>query len=152
MQGYAALPASVLFVCTHNSIRSPMAAELTRLRFGPLMEVDSAGVRPVDEVSYMAAAVIDEFGGDISKWRPKGLEWFAENEVSPFELIVSLSPEAHHRVLNLLPGLGAEAEYWPTFDPSLTEGSREQMLMEYRAVRDGLDRRIAERFARPSTG
>ena len=152
MQGYAALPASVLFVCTHNAIRSPMAAELTRLRFGPLIEVDSAGVRPYEEVSYMAAATMDELGGDISKWRPKGLDWFVENETPAFDLVISLSPEAHHRALDLIPTLGMEAEYWPTFDPSLAEGSREQMLMEYRAVRDGLDRRIAERFARPSTG
>jgi hypothetical protein len=65
---------------------------------------------------------------------------------------VSLSPEAHHRALDLVPALGLEAEYWPTFDPSLAEGSREQLLMEYRAVRDGLDRRIAARFPRPSTG
>ena len=54
--------------------------------------------------------------------------------------------------LDLVPALGLEAEYWPTFDPSLAEGSREQLLMEYRAVRDGLDRRIAARFPRPSTG
>jgi len=152
MAGYADLPATVLFVCTHNSIRSPMAAELLRLRFGPLIQVDSAGVRPSAEVNYMAAAVMDEYGGDIAKWRPKGFDWFVENEAPPFDLMISLSPEAHHRVLNLIPTLGAEAEYWPTFDPSLAEGSREQMLMEYRAVRDGLDRRIGERFARPSTG
>lgn len=152
MLGYAALPASVLFVCTHNSIRSPMAAELLRLRFGPLIQVDSAGVRPGGEVNYMAAAVMDEVGGDISKWRPKGLDWFVENGAPPFDLAISLSPEAHHRVLDLIPALTTEAEYWPTFDPSLAEGSREQMLMEYRAVRDGLDRRISERFSRPSTG
>jgi len=152
MAGYADLPASVLFVCTHNAIRSPMAAELMRLRFGPLIEVDSAGVLPSGAVDYLAAAVMDEYGGDIGKWRPKGLDWFIENEAAPFELMISLSPEAHHRILDLIPALGARAEYWPTFDPSLAEGSREQMLLEYRSVRDGLDRRIGERFARPSTG
>jgi protein-tyrosine-phosphatase len=146
------LPGSVLFVCTHNSIRSPMAAELMRLRFGPLVRVDSVGVRPSDEVSAMAAFVVDEKGGDISRWRPKGFEAFEENEDGPFDLIVSLSPEAHHRALDLVPQLGVEAEYWATFDPSLAEGSREQVLMEYRTVRDGLDKRIAQRFQRPSTG
>lgn len=146
-------PRSVLFACTHNSIRSPMAAELMRLRFGPLVRVDSAGVRPGEEVSAMAAFVIDELGGDISRVRPKPFESFEEDEgEGPFELIVSLSPEAHHRALDLVPKLGLAAEYWPTFDPSLAEGSREQVLMEYRAVRDGLVRRIAERFERPSTG
>lgn len=152
MSAAEGLPGSVLFVCTHNSIRSPMAAELMRLRFGPLVRVDSVGVRPSDEVSAMAAFVIDEKGGDISRWRPKGFEAFEENEDGPFDLIVSLSPEAHHRALDLVPQLGVEAEYWATFDPSLAEGSREQVLMEYRTVRDGLDKRIAQRFQRPSTG
>lgn len=146
------LPGSVLFACTHNSIRSPMAAELMRLRFGPLVRVDSAGVRPSEEVAAMAAFVVDEAGGDISKLRPKGFEAFAEYEDGPFDLIVSLSPEAHHRALDMVPALGLAAEYWPTFDPSLAEGSRDQVLMEYRTVRDGLDRRIAARFERPSTG
>jgi len=145
-------PASVLFVCTHNAIRSPMAAALLQRRFGPLMRVDSVGVRPAEEVSAMAAFVMDEVGADISRWRPRGFDWYEENEEGPFDLIVSLSPEAHHRALDLVPKLGLAAEYWPTFDPSLAEGSREQVLMEYRTVRDGLDRRIAARFPRPSTG
>jgi protein-tyrosine-phosphatase len=143
---------SVLFACTHNAIRSPIAAELVRLRYGPLMRVDSVAVRPLEEVSAMAAFVMDELGGDIAKHRPKGFSAFAENEDGPFDLIVSLSPEAHHQALDRIPELGLAAEYWPTFDPSLAEGSREQVLLEYRTVRDGLDRRIRERFPRPSTG
>ncbi len=145
-------PRSVLFVCTHNAIRSPMAAALARLRFGPVMRVDSAGVREGDFVDPLAAVVMDELGADLSRHRPKALTDLIEDEVEPFELIVTLSPEAHHRALDLVPKLGKAAEYWPTFDPSLTEGSREQRLMEYRMVRDALDKRVEGRFPRPSTG
>jgi protein-tyrosine-phosphatase len=147
-------PASVLFACTHNVIRSPMAADLMRLQFGPLVRVDSVGLRPGDEVSAMAAFVMDEVGGDISKYEPKGFDHFLSEyyEGGAFDLVISLSPEAHHTVLGLIPALGAEAQYWPTFDPSLTEGSREQVLLEYRGVRDALAKRIAARFVRPSTG
>lgn len=154
MSADEALPASVLFACTHNMIRSPMAAELMRLQFGAAVRVDSVGLRPGEEVSYMAAFVVDEVGGDISGWVPKGFDFFESDyfEEGPFDLIVSLSPEAHHTALELVPRLAAAAEYWPTFDPSLAEGSREQVLMEYRGVRDGLARRIAARFPRPSTG
>lgn len=147
------LPSSVLFACTHNVIRSPMAAGLMRLQFGALVRVDSVGIRPGEEVSAMAGFVMEELGVDLAGHRPKGLEAFGEYyEDGPFDLIVSLSPEAHHTLLERIPDLGAAAEYWPTFDPSLAEGSREQVLMEYRAVRDGLAKRIAARFARPSTG
>lgn len=145
-------PRSVLFACTHNVIRSPMAAALARLRFGPVLRVDSVGVRPGEAIDPMAAVVMDEKGADLAKHRPKGLAAFEEDEEAGFDLIVSLSPEAHHRVLDLIPQLGKAAEYWPTFDPSLAEGSREQRLMEYRMVRDALDKRIAARFPRPSTG
>lgn len=146
-------PRSVLFACTHNVIRSPMAAGLMRLRFGPLVRADSVGVRPGEAVNPLAAAVMDELGADISGLRPKGFEHVLEEEDGePFDLVISLSPEAHHRALDLVPRLALAAEYWPTFDPSYVEGSREQVLMEYRSVRDALDRRIAARFARPSTG
>jgi protein-tyrosine-phosphatase len=145
------LPRSLLFLCTSNAIRSQMAAALMRLRFGPLVRVESAGIRPIDEVSAMAAFVIDEVGADMARARPKGVESL-DPEDGRFDLIVSLSPEAHHRALDLVPVLALAAEYWPTFDPSFAEGSREQVLMEYRSVRDALDRRIAARFQRPSTG
>jgi protein-tyrosine-phosphatase len=145
-------PRSVLFACTHNAIRSPMAAALARLRFGPTLRIDSVGVRPGDGVDPLAAAVMDELGADLAKHRPKGVDVFKEDEQAGFDLVVSLSPEAHHRVLDLIPHLGKAAEYWATFDPSLAEGSREQRLMEYRMVRDALDKRIAGRFPRPSTG
>jgi protein-tyrosine-phosphatase len=109
-------------------------------------------VRPSEAVHPLAAAVIDELGGDIAGLRPKPLRAFEENEEGPFELIVSLSPEAHHHALGLIPLLGEVVEYWPTIDPSIAEGSREQALGEFRLVRDELDRRIAARFQRPSTG
>lgn len=144
-------PGSVLFLCTSNAIRSQMAAALMRMRFGPLVRVESAGIRPVEEISAMAAFVIDEVGADMTRARPKGID-VLDPEEGVFDLIVSLSPEAHHRALDLVPALAQFAEYWPTFDPSLAEGSRDQVLMEYRSVRDALDRRIGARFQRPSTG
>ena len=154
MSAGEAPPNSVLFACTHNVIRSPMAAELMRLQFGSLVRADSVGLHPGEEVSGMAAFIIDEVGGDIANYRPKGFETFESEyyEDGPFDLIVSLSPEAHHTAVDLVPKLAAAAEYWPTFDPSLAEGSRDQVLLAYRAVRDGLAKRIGERFQRPSTG
>src|SRR5262245_26231996 len=100
-----------------------MAAGLMRLQFGPLVRVESAGARPAEEVSALAAFVMDEVGVGMSKVRPKGFEAVIEHGREPFDLIISLSPEAHHRALDLIPVLGKEVEYWPVFDPSLAEGS-----------------------------
>lgn len=133
---------SVLFMCALNAVRSPMAEALTRHYFGRSLYVASAGVRPED-IDPFAVAAMDEIGIDVSHHRPHTL---AELEDTGFDLIVTLSPEAHHRAMELTRTLAADVEYWPTFDPTAVQGSREQRLDAYRAVRDGLTRRITERF------
>lgn len=143
-------PKAVLFVCTSNAIRSPMAQGLMQRRFGPIVRVESVGVRPGDMPDFLAVEAMDEFGVDLAKFRPRGFDDLDED--AHFDLVISLSPEAHHRVLNLVPQLADEAEYWPTYDPSVSEGNREQRMMEYRGVRDMLDQRIAKRFPKQSFG
>ncbi len=104
--------------------------------------VDSAGVRP-DPVDPFAVAVMAEIGLDLSRHRSKS---FDELEDTSFDLIVTLSPEAHHRALELTRTMAVDVEYWPTFDPTIVEGSREVRLDSYRTVRDGLWDRIAAAF------
>ncbi len=64
-------------------------------------------------------------------------------------------PQALRRLVDQL-GLGqdaaADVEYWPTPDPTIQEGNREQRLDAYREVRDQLMRRIRERFATAPAG
>lgn len=141
-------PKSVLFVCTFNAIRSQMAAGLLRRRFGPTIKVESAGIRRSSEVDYMAVEAMDELGVDLSKARPQTVADL--DEEAQFDLVISLSPEAHHRMLEMVPKLAGAAEYWQTLDPSMADGNREQRLMEYRGVRDMLDQRIAKRFPKQS--
>jgi protein-tyrosine-phosphatase len=69
-----------------------------------------------------------------------------ELEDTSFDLIVTLAPEAHHKALDLVRNYAVDVEYWPTLDPTLTTGNREQILEAYRTVRDGLFARIKTRF------
>jgi protein-tyrosine-phosphatase len=138
----ADLPGALLFACTHNVIRSPMAAAIARHFYGKRMFIASCGVRP-GEADPFVRTVMDEIGIDLSRHRPQA---FADLEDSSFDVVVSLSPEAHHRALEMTRTMAIEAEYWPTLDPSATAGSREQILDSYRDVRDGLMRRIRQRF------
>lgn len=149
MDGPRPLPQAVLFACSHNVIRSVMAEAIMRLRFGRLVWVDSCGVRKGEAVDPFAATVLDEIGVDASKHRPKA---FGDLDDTSFDLIVTLTPEAHHRALEFTRTMAVDVEYWPTMDPSLAQGSREQRLEEYRAVRDVLEKRIAARFERPAHG
>ena len=150
------LPGAVLFACNFNQVRSPMAEALLKLVVGTTLYVDSCGLKqapPQDEdddegparADPFARAVMAELGCDLSGHRAKT---FAELDDHSFDLVISLTPEAQHRSVELARGRAAEIEYWPTQDPTLTEGSREARLTAYREVRDALARRIAERFGR----
>jgi protein-tyrosine-phosphatase len=139
------LPGSVLFCCTMNALRSPMAEAMLKYLHGRRIYVDSAGLRsgPVDE---FAIAAMEEIGMDISKHRPKTFE---QLEDGSFDLIVSLSPEAQHHAVEMTRTMACDVEFWNTFDPSIAEGSRETRLDAYRQVRDLLMRRILTRFPLP---
>ena len=136
---------SVLFMCALNAVRSPMAEAMAKHFFGKSIYVQSAGAKK-GETDPFALAVLEEIGIDARKHRPKSIEELEEWEGLNFDLIVTLSPEAHHKALDLTRTTAAEVEYWPTADPSAVQGSREQVLDAYREVRDGLMRRIKARL------
>jgi protein-tyrosine-phosphatase len=140
------LPGSVLFACTHNAIRSPMAEAIMRYLHGRKVYVQSVGVR-AGELDAFALAVMDEIGIDLSRHRPRR---FDDLEDDYFDLVVSLSPEAQHRAVELTRTSHCDLEFWHMPDPSLVEGSRETRLEAYRGLRDMLMRRIRDRF--PVTG
>src|SRR5690349_6366864 len=144
-------PQAVLFACGLNSVRSPMAAGLFKQMLGRAIYVASAGVRK-DELDPFAVAVLDEVGIDIAKHRPMTFEELDDWEGLNFDLIVTLSPEAHHKALELTRTIAADVEYWPTPDPTVTEGTREQRLDAYRVVRDQLTEHIKTRFGGYSVG
>ena len=138
-------PRAVLFVCALNSVRSPMAAGLLRQMDASGLVVASAGVRK-DTVDPFAVAAMAEIGIDIAEHESITIDELEDLEGLDFDLIVTLSPEAHHTALALTHRIKAAVEYWPTADPTATEGNREQRLDAYRAVRDQLAARIKERF------
>ncbi|NJM33905.1 MAG: low molecular weight phosphatase family protein [Rhodomicrobium sp.] len=134
----------MLFACNFNAVRSPMAEAILRHLAGKQIYVESAGVRS-GETDPFAVAVMEEIGIDMSKHDPQAI---ADLYDSSFDLVVSLSPEAHHQALELTRTMAVDVEYWPTLDATATHGlgSREQILQAYRDVRDSLFRRIKRRF------
>jgi protein-tyrosine-phosphatase len=144
-------PHAVLFACGMNSVRSPMAAGLFKQLFGRSAYVGSAGVRK-GEVDPFATAVMDEIGLDIAKHKPITFEELEDLEGLNFDLIITLAPEAHHRALELTRTNAVDVEYWPTPDPTVAEGSREQRLDAYREVRDQLLKRIRDKFGSYTAG
>jgi len=121
-----------------------MAAAILKHLVGQRIYVQSAGVR-AGELDPFMVAVMDEIGIDVSRHAPTTIDDL--NDTS-FDLIITLSPEAHHQALELTRTMAVDVEYWPTMDATamLGQGNREQVLATYRDVRDRLFRRIKERF------
>ncbi|ABE41494.1 protein tyrosine phosphatase [Rhodopseudomonas palustris BisB5] len=144
-------PQAVLFACGMNSVRSPMAEGILRQIAPRTMYVRSVGVKKL-ELDPFAVAAMAEMGLDISKHKPMTFEELDDYEGLNFDLIVTLSPEAHHKALELTRTSAVDVEYWPTFDPTGIDGNREQKLAAYRELGDSLMQRILKRFSRHSGG
>jgi protein-tyrosine-phosphatase len=131
----------VLFACNLNTVRSPMAAALLR-SLRPSLEAQSVGLQ-AGEADPLMVAVMAELGLDLAGHRP---HLFTDLRPGLFSLIVTLSPEAQTSALEWTRSAHTPVEYWPTFDATLVEGSREQRLAAYRAVRDELLKKLKTRF------
>lgn len=136
------MPGAVLFMCGMNSIRSPIAEAIARGRLPKSVYVASAGVRRGERDPFVDA-VLDEIGLSIGRHQPHVLD---DLEDDYFDLIVTLAPEAHHKALELTRSWPVDVEYWPTPDPTVVTGTREQILDAYRAVRDHISKLIESRL------
>jgi uncharacterized protein (UPF0262 family)/protein-tyrosine-phosphatase len=131
----------VLFVCTRNAVRSPMAEALLRKRRGTSARVASAGIVG-DAIDPLAVAAMQEVGIDLSEHRSRSLQ---DLSLGDFDLVVSLSSEAAAAFDP--PPTGITVEHWDIEDPTVTEGNRDAQLEAYRRVRRALEERIAARFS-----
>jgi protein-tyrosine-phosphatase len=129
---------AVLFLCSMNAVRSPMAEGLAKRRYGRQIYIDSAGVRKMERDRF-ALAALAELDIDFEADEAHMLD---EIDLEGFDLIIALSPEAHAVAQERLRATAAELLFWPIEDATQVGGTREQRMLAYRAVRDDLDRRI----------
>lgn len=119
-----------------------MAEALMKHFHGKRIYCDSVGVRSED-IDPLAVEVMGEIGLDLGRHRGKTFDELADLS---YDLVITLSPEAQHRAIEMTRTMACDVEYWPTFDPSLTEGSRDTKLAAYRQLRDEMSRRLLRRF------
>ena len=136
------LPSAVLFACSMNSVRSPMAEGIMKYLHGHEVYVDSVGVRK-GEIDGFAIAVMEEIGIDVGRHKSKT---FDDLEDASYDVVISLSPEAQHKAVEMTRVMACDVEFWNTFDPTVVEGNREARLDAYRKIRDQLTARIKEHF------
>lgn len=129
----------VLFLCVANSARSQLAEGIARRLAPDGVTVWSAGSAPT-RVRPEAAAVLAEIGIDISSHRSKHVDEIPAERV---DVVITLCAEEECPLF-----LGrAERLHWGLPDPAAVEGTPEQRLEAFRAVRDELRRRLEVWFA-----
>ncbi len=124
---------SVLFLCTGNSARSQMAEALLRRRWGPDVEVVSAGTRPT-AVNPHTVRVLAEVGIDWSAARSKPLTAFVGRS---FDLVVTVC-DAAREACPVFPGARRQL-HWSFEDPAAAVGSEAERLAVFRRIRDEID-------------
>jgi protein-tyrosine-phosphatase len=131
-----------------NAVRSPMAEGIMKRFHGNQVFVDSVGVRKGETDPFMIE-VMSEIGVDMNHHKSKTFDQLADDS---FDYVISLSPHAQHKAVDLTRFMACEVRFWNTFDPTLIEGSREHRLAAYRDVRDGLQNHILDAFPQLDDG
>ena len=125
---------SILFACNVNAVRSAMAEEMVKSAFPGKIFADSCGVQPGDPDGF-AIAVMQEAGYDMTAHQPKS---FKELDYEFYDVIISFSPEADACARDLTRNMDCETLYWPVDNLANLQGSRDERLRAYRAVRDDI--------------
>ena len=138
----------VLFLCTANSCRSQMAESILRHKAGERFKVISAGLRPAPAVHPLALQVLAKKGYPVDGLQPKSVKEFLGRVRLDQAVVVCAS--AARECPTVWPG-GAERLFWPFDDPAAAEGTDEEVLAEFRRVRDEIGQRLTDWLeARPA--
>ena len=145
------LPQSVLFCCDHNAVRSPMAEGIMKKFYGTDAYVQSAGVKSDMEVDGFSVAVCSEIGVVLDRHRTRSFDEMEQwgDDLSSFDLVVSLSPASQRRALELTRVFHLEVIYWPIMDPTGLGETRDAKLAAYRQTRDQIVNHLTERWGPP---
>ncbi|MBB23907.1 MAG: low molecular weight phosphatase family protein [Geminicoccus sp.] len=140
------LPSSVLFLCTRNAIRSPLAEGLMKQALAEAGQssvfVASAGLYPTD-IDGFVVSVLGEMGIDMHRHETRPFDTLMDGG---YDLIIALSTQAEGEAADAMRAQATEVESWEVLDPSLVDGTREMKLDAYRETRDQIRAKIAERF------
>jgi len=136
----------ILFLCTGNSCRSQMAEGLLRTYHGERYETLSAGAKPAGYVHPRAVTVMAELGIDITSQLSKSIYEFLPPQHNPPDVVIGVCSAADDNC----PTFPAAVErwHWPFDDPFHARGSEEELMSEFRRVRDEIRARLDQEFGR----
>ncbi|KIN67231.1 Arsenate reductase [Sulfitobacter donghicola DSW-25 = KCTC 12864 = JCM 14565] len=129
-----------------------MAEGFMKKLYGMDVYVQSVGVKNDLEIDGFSIAVCQEMGVELSRHRSRSFDEMEEwgDDLSSFDLVISLSPASQRRALELTRYFHLDVEYWPILDPTGLGEGREEKLAQFRAARDQIVSKLTERFGAPT--
>jgi len=120
----------ILFVCSGNAYRSPVAEALLK-KFRPDVQADSAGTFPAGFISGAAREFLARENAECHlKRAPEGLD---EKRLSDYDRIVVMEPEHKNIVLSKCVDCKGRIVVWNVEDPYfLPHGYEEKIFAEIR--------------------
>jgi protein-tyrosine-phosphatase len=145
MEANSSIRPRILFLCTGNCCRSPMAEALFRHIAGGRYESLSAGVSPAGFVHPLVLEVLGESGIDGWGLESKHIDGFLPPQGSPPGLIISLCDYAEAQCPDFPPETGRI--HWPVHDPYTVRGGPSRKLAAFRATRAIILERVEKALA-----
>jgi arsenate reductase len=129
-----------------------MAEGIMKRFYGMEVYVQSVGVKNDLEIDGFAIAVCQEIGVELTRHRTRSFDEMEQwgDDLSSFDLVVSLSPASQRRALDLTRLFHLDVEYWQILDPSGLGETREAKLASYRQSRDQIVGHLKKRFGPPT--
>jgi len=125
-----------------------MAEGIMKKFYGANTYVQSVGVMDDQEIDGFAIAVCAEIGVELSRHQSRSFDQMEQwgDDLSSFDLILSLSPASQRRALELTRYFHLEVNYWPIMDPTGLGEGRDSQLRSYRQSRDQIIAELTQRW------
>ena len=130
-------PVYILFLCTGNSCRSQIAEGWARHIGGDAVAVQSAGIEAHGK-NPRAIEIMREAGIDISGQESTIVD---DRMLQQADIVVTVCGHADEQCPTLPPGI--TKLHWPLTDPAKATGSETDIMGEFRATRDDIERRVS---------
>ena len=131
---------NVLFLCTGNSARSIIAEAILGKVGAGRFNAYSAGSHPRGEVNPHALDLLRRLDFDVSRFRSKPWDEFAQ--APPLDFVITVCDSAAGEVCPIWPGQPMTA-HWGMPDPAAVEGTPAQIALAFADTYRMLNNRIA---------
>ncbi len=121
---------NILFLCTGNSARSIFAEALVNDLGRSKFHGYSAGSDPRGAIHPRAAKLLEDWGYDVSQYRSKSWDEFAEPDAPKMDFVITVCDQAASETCPIWPGQPITS-HWGIPDPAQATGNDAEIVLAF---------------------